>query len=79
MIPLPLPSLPNPFDALGDVVGRATADAWTAAMLALWEAGLFLLRIVLAFADMFLTPDLSQGDRAATSTPTRCGSRSRWS
>lgn len=56
MIPLPIP---NPFDALGDIVGRATADAWTAAMLALWEAGLFLLRIVLTFADMFLTPDLS--------------------
>jgi hypothetical protein len=61
MIPLLFPSLPNPFDALGDVVGRATADAWTAAMLALWEAGLFLLRIVLTFADIFLTPDLSPG------------------
>jgi type IV secretion system protein TrbL len=58
MIPLPIP---NPFDALGDVVGRATADAWAGAMLALWEAGLFLLRIVLTFADLFLTPDLSPG------------------
>lgn len=62
MVPLPTPNpFPSPFDALGDVVGRATADAWTTAMLAIWEAGLFLLRIVLAFADLFLTPDLSPG------------------
>ena len=51
----------NPFDPLGDIVSNAAADAWTGAMLAIWDAGLFVLRIVLAFADLFLTPDLSPG------------------
>lgn len=54
-----LGGISNPFDALGDVIANATADAWTAAMLAIWHAGLFILRVVLAFAELFLTPDLS--------------------
>ena len=34
----------NPFTILGDAAGKVAADAWTVAMLALWSAGLWLLR-----------------------------------
>ena len=54
-----LGDIPNPFEELGDIIAKAAADAWTAAMLALWNAGLFILRIVLTFSELFLTPDLS--------------------
>ncbi|MEV5003843.1 type IV secretion system protein [Nocardioides sp. LML1-1-1.1] len=50
--------IPNPFEAIGDVIAKAAADAWTAAMLAVWNSGLFVLRIVLTFSELFLTPDL---------------------
>ena len=53
-----LGDIPNPFDELGDVIAKAAADAWTAAMLAVWNSGLFVLRIVLTFSELFLTPDL---------------------
>ncbi|QWF22293.1 type IV secretion system protein [Nocardioides sp. LMS-CY] len=53
-----LGDIPNPFEAIGDVIAKATADAWTAAMLAVWNSGLFVLRIVLTFSELFLTPDL---------------------
>ncbi len=55
-----LGDIPNPFEELGDIIAKAAADAWTAAMLALWNAGLFILRIVLTFSELFLTPDLSE-------------------
>lgn len=54
-----LEAIPNPFAELGDRVASAAADAWTAAMLAVWSAGLYVLKLVLGFADYFLTPDLS--------------------
>ncbi|MEZ0580196.1 type IV secretion system protein [Nocardioides sp. MH1] len=54
-----LADIPNPFEAIGDVIAKAAADAWTAAMLAIWNSGLFVLRIVLTFSELFLTPDLS--------------------
>jgi type IV secretion system protein TrbL len=53
-----LGDIPNPFEELGDIIAKAAADAWTAAMLAIWNAGLFVLRIVLTFSELFLTPDL---------------------
>ena len=53
-----LGDIPNPFEAIGDVIAKAAADAWTAAMLAVWNSGLFVLRIVLTFSELFLTPDL---------------------
>ena len=53
-----LRDIPNPFEAIGDVIAKAAADAWTAAMLAVWNSGLFVLRIVLTFSELFLTPDL---------------------
>lgn len=55
--------IPNPLDPLGElggVVAGAAADAWTSAMLAIWGGGLWLLRLVLDVADMFLTPDLTE-------------------
>ncbi|KRB75048.1 hypothetical protein ASE01_16915 [Nocardioides sp. Root190] len=54
-----LGDIPNPFAAIGDVIAKAAADAWTAAMLAIWNSGLFVLRIVLTFSEYFMTPDLS--------------------
>lgn len=54
-----LGDIPNPFTAIGDVIAKAAADAWTAAMLAIWNSGLFVLRIVLTFSEYFMTPDLS--------------------
>lgn len=54
-----LPDIGNPFAALGDIIAKAAADAWTAAMMAIWSAGLYVLRIVLSFSELFLTPDLS--------------------
>jgi len=53
-----LGGIPDPFEALGDIIAKAAADAWTAAMLSLWSAGLFILRMVLTFSELFLTPDL---------------------
>ena len=48
----------NPLDDLGSVIAKAAADAWTAAMMAIWASGLFVLRIVLTYSEAFLTPDL---------------------
>lgn len=35
------------------------ADGWIAAWLSIWNAGLWLLRLVLSWSDAWLTPDLS--------------------
>ena len=53
-----LDGIANPLEGLGEAVAKAAADAWTAAMLAIWSSGLFILRIVLTFSEMFLIPDL---------------------
>lgn len=59
--------LPDPGDAidgvlgeLGNAIAEAAATAWTSAMLAIWNAGLFVLKVVLNFAESFMTPDLSE-------------------
>lgn len=52
--------LTGPFTALGNAAGKVVADAWTVAMLGIWNAGLWLLRLVLGLLDEFLTPDLSE-------------------
>jgi hypothetical protein len=52
--------LVNPFTALGNAAGKVAADAWTAAMLSFWNAGLWFLQLVLGFIDTFLTPDLRE-------------------
>src|SRR5690606_36620372 len=48
----------NPFGYLSTAAGKVVADGWTAAMLGLWNAGLWALRWVLVGMDYFLTPDL---------------------
>jgi len=50
----------NPFTYLGNAAGKIVADGWTAAMLGIWNAGLWLLKLVLGVEDDFLTPDLSE-------------------
>ena len=49
----------NPFGYLGSAAGKVVADGWTAAMLGLWNAGLWMLRLVLKIMDAFLTPDIN--------------------
>lgn len=51
----------NPFSALGNAAASVVADGWTAAMLGLWNAGLWLLKLALTIEDAFLTPDLRAG------------------
>ena len=59
----------NPFTYLGNAAGKVAADAWTAAMLALWNGGLWLLRLVLGFIDTFATPDLRESGPMAERLP----------
>ena len=54
-----VPEVPSLFEWLADSAGKVAADAWTTAMLGLWNAGLWVLRLVLRFVDGLLTPDLS--------------------
>jgi hypothetical protein len=61
--------LPNPFDLMGSVAGRIVVDGWTAVMLAVWNAGLWVLRLVLGWVDSLLTPDLSETGPAADLYP----------
>ncbi|MDQ2852854.1 MAG: hypothetical protein M3Y49_19370 [Actinomycetota bacterium] len=55
-----VPGLPNPFSWLAGEAGKVIVDGWTMAMLGLWNAGLWMLRLVLNIMDAFLTPDLSE-------------------
>lgn len=55
----------DPVAQLGGLVAQATTDAWTAMMLGLWDAGLWMLRLALSLMDGLLTPDLSTGGPAA--------------
>lgn len=52
--------LPNPFRYLAGEAGKVIADSWTVAMLGLWNAGVWALRLVLRIVDALTTPDLSQ-------------------
>lgn len=49
----------DPFSQLGSVAAQIVTDAWTAAWLSVWNAGLWVLRLVLSWMDAWLTPDLS--------------------
>lgn len=49
----------DPFSFLGSTAGKLVADSWTALMLGLWNAGLWLLHLALSLVDGLLTPDLS--------------------
>ncbi|WP_050672132.1 hypothetical protein [Luteipulveratus halotolerans] len=57
--------LPNPFSWLAGEAGKVVVDGWTMAMLGLWNAGLWLLRVVLTYVDAFMTPDLSENGPGA--------------
>lgn len=56
---MPLDDFFDPFGHLAGAAGKVVADAWTVAMLGLWNAGLWVLRLVFTIMDAFLTPDLS--------------------
>ena len=49
----------SPFARLGSAAAKIVADGWIAAWLSIWNAGLWLLRLVLSWSDAWLTPDLS--------------------
>jgi type IV secretion system protein TrbL len=50
----------DPFGSLGSAIANAVADTLTAAMLALWNAGLWVLRAVLELEDAILTPNIGE-------------------
>ncbi|SFP63223.1 hypothetical protein SAMN05660464_3772 [Geodermatophilus dictyosporus] len=55
-----LPCLPTDvFCVAGEAAGAVVSDVWTAAMLALWDAGLWLLGLAFSVVDALTTPDLS--------------------
>ena len=54
----------NPFSQLGSLAAQIVTDAWTAAWLSIWNAGLWVLRLVLSWMDHWLTPDLSSSGPA---------------
>lgn len=55
----------NPFSYLAGAAGKVVADGWTSAMLGVWNAGLWGMRLVLNLMDAFLTPDVSASGPAA--------------
>jgi len=60
----------NPFVYLGtEAAGKAIADGWTAAMLGVWNAGLWLLKLALTLEELFLTPDLREDGPMRTIYP----------
>ena len=49
----------NPLSWLGDKAKEGLADGWTAAMISLWSAGMWLFEAVFQVLDRFLTPDVT--------------------
>jgi type IV secretion system protein TrbL len=49
----------NPFDWAGDKIEEGLADAFTAMMMAVWSAGLWLIDMVFGVIDRFATPDVT--------------------
>lgn len=49
----------NPFNWLGDAASEGLADGFTAMMMALWSASLWLLTTVFELLDRFTTPDVT--------------------
>ena len=54
----------DPFTKLASTAAQIVTDAWTAAWLSVWNAGLWVLRLILSWMDAWLTPDLSAGGPA---------------
>lgn len=61
--------IPNPFDVIASTAGRIVTDGWIAMWLSVWNAGQWLLRLVLGWMDAWLTPDLSASGPARTIYP----------
>ena len=51
----------DPFSKLASTAAQIVTDAWTAGWLSVWNAGMWVLRLVLSWMDAWLTPDLSAG------------------
>ncbi len=49
----------DPFSKLASTAAQIVTDAWTAMWLSVWNAGLWLLRLILQWMDAWLVPDLS--------------------
>jgi type IV secretion system protein TrbL len=60
----------NPISWLGDAASAAVADAWKAAMIGLWSAGLWLLTLAFEVIDTFTTPDLTAQGPMGSVLPT---------
>jgi hypothetical protein len=59
----------NPLNWLGKGTAAVATDAWKAAMIALWSAGLWILDLAFKIIDGFTTPDLSAGGPMAEILP----------
>jgi hypothetical protein len=69
-----LPCLPvDPFCVIGEAAGAVVTNVWTGAMVALWEAGLWLLRLAFSVVDALTTPDLSADGPLAAVYPVTFG------
>ena len=69
----------DPFSWLGDQVADAVTGIWTMMMMALWNSGLWVLRLEFAVIDALTTPDLSEDGPwcprgRLAGHPTRCRS-----
>ncbi len=60
----------NPLNWLGDAASAAVADVWTAAMVSIWSAGLWLLSLAFEVIDAFTTPDVSADGPMGAVLPT---------
>lgn len=56
----------DPLALLAGTAAKVAVDSWTTAMLSLWNAGLWVLRLAFLFTDFLLTPDLSEQGAGAT-------------
>ena len=72
VLAFPVPSLDdlNPISYLGHTIAESVADAWTTAMLALWQAGLWLTMWVFRMVSALGTPDLSAAGPLGKILPT---------
>ncbi|GAA4752779.1 hypothetical protein GCM10023328_40010 [Modestobacter marinus] len=60
----------NPLNWLGDAASAAVTDVWTAAMVSIWSAGLWLLTLAFEVIDAFTTPDVSADGPMGAVLPT---------
>lgn len=63
----------NPLCVIGNAAQAAVTNVWVAAMLSLWEAGLWLLSLAFSVVDALTNPDLSAGGPLAGIYPVTFG------